>query len=453
MIRRLSPSALALAALLLAPAAWAVPALTIGTASGAPGAVVNVPVTFTNDSGVTALQFDVLFDSAKITAVGTPAEGTALANTDHEVDSNLVSAGRFRVLVLSNSLAVIPSGQLVVIPFTLSGSVATGSSVALTLADVEMVEGNALVVAGTSTHGQINVQATGCAVPGDVAPDGVGSGTVTLVDFVIARRKATGALAQNSHDALCGNVFPGAVACTPTSGKIRWCPAPNSTGNPIGLGDVVVIRRLVAQTHTISCVACGPQVTGVTRVAGDVAPRGSGDGRLDIGDVVLALRASVGLEPVGGEISLADVAPARRESGSTLADGNGAVDVSDVVLLLRAAVGLESLAWPQRSLEVRLPSETPRVAYSVRVAGWPAFATLGGVSAAECAGDDAGLDVAGDRWALTCASDPAVTTAAGTLATVTYTGPLVPASALSVESSVVGPALDEIPGLLTVGAR
>lgn len=455
--RRLFSTALAALILatpaLLATSAWSAPALTIGTASGTPGQVVNVPVTFTNDAAVSAMQFDVVFDAAKISAVGTPTEGTALAATDHEIDSNLVSAGRFRLLVLSNSLAVIPSGQLVVIPFTLSGTVAAGTTVALTLSDVEFVDANGTVVAGTNGNGQITVQNTGCAVPGDIFPDGVGSGTLTLSDFVISRKKALGTIAQNARDSLCGNLGPASVACVPATGKIRLCSAPNASGNPITLSDVVVIRRLVSATHELSCTACAPRVTGVVRVAGDVAPRGAGDGRVEIGDVVLALRTSVGLEPAGGESMLADVAPARREAGVTLADGNGAVDVADVVLMLRAAVGLERITWPERQLEVRLPAATPRVAFSVRVGGWPAFANIQRMDAAECSGEDTGLDTSADRWAVTCATEPAVVSTGGTIATVTYLGPLVSASALSVESTVLGPGFDEIPGLLTIGAR
>ena len=453
MIRRLDIG-LALAAMsMLASSVVAAPALRVGTVSGVPGATVNVPLTFTNDSSITGIQFDIVFDAAKITAVGTPTEGTALSSTDHELDSNLVSAGRFRVLVYSNSLAVIPSGQLVVIPFTLSGSVATGTSVALTLSDVEMVEANALVVAGTASHGQINVQASGCDVLGDIAPDGVGNGAVSLADFVLARRKASGTVTQNSRDALCGNVYPGTVVCTPVGGKIRWCADPNSTGNPISLGDAVVLRRVVAQTHEFSCVACAGQSAGITRVAGDLAPRGIGDGRLDIGDVVLALRTSVGLEPITAETTLGDVAPARHAPDATMADGNGIVDIGDVVLLLRAAVGLERLAWPERVLEARMEVATPRVAFTVRVSGWPQFAQVLRVSAPECSGEDSGLDSAGDRWAVTCATDPSVVETSGTLATVTYVGPRVAVGALSVDSAVVGPAMDETSGLLTLSSR
>src|SRR5690242_5162301 len=77
-----------LAAALVASSALASPQLTAGTGSGSPGETVNVAFTFTNDSSITGLQFDVLFDSSKVASVGTPTEGSALASTDHEVDSN-----------------------------------------------------------------------------------------------------------------------------------------------------------------------------------------------------------------------------------------------------------------------------------------------------------------------------------------------------------------------------
>lgn len=439
-------------ALSIAPAG-AAPVLTVGAASGAPGEQVEISISLVNDSNVTAVGFDVLFDASQVAAVGAATAGPVLATTDHEVHSNVVSEGRFRILVVSPDLLALPDGVIVTVPFTLAEEAESGTSVALSLSDVEMVRADATIAEGSTVGGSISVEDTACPVPGDVAPDGVGDGAVSLLDFVVARRKAIGTLAQGDRDALCGNVGPGTVACTPGAGKISFCPAPNDTGNPITLIDVVIIRRLALKTHQIACVACETREAAPARVAGDVAPRGRGDGRLDIGDVVLALRACVGLDEMGSDASLADVAPGRPAEGAMLAEGDGTVDVGDVVLLLRAAVGLERLEWPERELEIRIGAPEPRVASALRVTGWPGHATPLRVDSGECPGEDAGLEVARDRWGMTCVSDPAVVADAGVLATVTYVGPRVPVPALGIESSVLSPDGREVDGLLSIVER
>ena len=449
-LRRLLP----LFAMFVATSALAAPSLTAGAVTGSPGATVNVPVSISNDSGVTALQFDVLFDAAKISAVGVPTRGAALASTDHDIDSNLVSAGRFRVLILSNSLQVVPNGEIVIIPFTIAASAPTGVSVPLTLSDVEMVDANANVVASSLTHGHIDVQTNGCAVPGDIFPDGVGNNAVSTADFVLARRKALGTVAENAHDQLCGNLHPGTELCVPASGPKHWCPAPNQTAPFVRVGDAVVIRRLITSTYVISCAGCGAQAAPVAgRVPGDIAPRGSGDGRVDVSDVVLALRISVGLDTAGADGALGDVSPASRDAAGSTAEGNGVIDIADAVLMLRTAVGLERLSWATRELDLVLPSSFPRIGFSASVTGWPLADEILGIASEECSGSESGWDANGDRFGIACATDPRVVSGAGTLATVTYRGPRVDASALTLRSEIVGPGMDETRGLLVLGPR
>lgn len=448
-LRRLLP----ILALVAASSAFAAPSLTVGAVSGAPGATVNVPVSISNDSSVSALQFDVLFDAAKISAVGVPTRGAALASTDHDLDSNLVSSGRFRVLLLSNSLTVVPNGEIVVIPFTIAANAPLGS-VTLTLSDVEMVDGNATVVASTVTHGEIDVEPSGCPVPGDIFPDGVGNNAVSTADFVLARRKALGTVAENARDQVCGNVHPGTELCVPASGPKHWCPAPNATAPFVKVGDAVVIRRLITSVYTISCAACDARTAQpAARVPGDISPRGAGDGRVDVSDVVLALRFSVGLDTPGNEAGFGDVSPATRDEAGTTAEGNGVIDIADAVLLLRAAVGLERLSWATREIDLVLPSSFPRIGFSASVTNWPSAAEILDVASAECSGGESGYDASGDRFGIACATDPRVVSAAGALATVTYRGPRVDTSLLSVRSELVGPAMDETRGLLVLESR
>lgn len=87
---------------------------------------------------------------------------------------------------------------------------------------------------------------------------------------------------------------------------------------------------------------------------GDIAPVAAPDGRVDVGDVVTALRMSVGLEPINAEQAIrANVAPADMTPASPapFATPNlsapGVIDVGDVVLLLRSCVGVVMFPQPR----------------------------------------------------------------------------------------------------------
>lgn len=100
----------------------------------------------------------------------------------------------------------------------------------------------------------------------------------------------------------------------------------------------------LAALHAVAGPAC-------SRAWGDVVPPGSGDGRVDIADVVRLLRLSVGLEaPTADDLARGDVAPCTQ-----IAAGPPPVmrpelqpvpriDIGDVVVALRAAVGLVRLS-------------------------------------------------------------------------------------------------------------
>lgn len=82
---------------------------------------------------------------------------------------------------------------------------------------------------------------------------------------------------------------------------------------------------------------------------GDVAPGGAPDGRVDVSDVVWALRATVGLEaPTEEQLRRGDVAPFDDEIVHVVpwSEETPALDVTDVVTILRASVGLVTLGEP-----------------------------------------------------------------------------------------------------------
>lgn len=236
-----------------------------------------------------------------------------------------------------------------------------------------------------------------CA-PGDVTEDGA----VGLADFVQLRRMLVGLVPADARASQCGDLHPGTTACA--SVPAAWC---RDGDRSLSLGDAVVLRRLVAGVSALGCTPCAAEPPPAAGVAGDVAPDGEGDGLVTVADVVLALRAAVGLVSLDSEAARrGDVAPCGRENGLATALGDGRVDVADVALLLRAAVGLETLDWPLRELELRVASESPLAGVALRLAGWPASARVEELRGCGPAG---GADAAPDGLAVTCEVEGAPT--------------------------------------------
>jgi hypothetical protein len=144
-------------------AVWAQPNLQIGSGSGAPGAAVTIPVTFTNNGSVAALQFDLQYSSA-VFAVGSLTSGTALS--PHLLYSSTPSSGLLRVVIIPPVVSPLPAthtGVLVNIPVTISASANLGSY-ALSISNPSVVfsDGAASSISpGTLSHGQVTVQAPG----------------------------------------------------------------------------------------------------------------------------------------------------------------------------------------------------------------------------------------------------------------------------------------------------
>lgn len=438
---------LCLVVALLDPASGqALPALSVGAASGLPGTTVDVPIEFVNDSDIVALQFDVLFDPAEATA-GVPAIGPDVL-TGHDIDSNLVAPGQLRIIIYSTNSDVLASGVVAVIPFT--PAVTVVAPVPLAPANVQYVQAFAVIVPGSSAGGEIGLGPP--CVPGDIFPDGVGDELANLLDIVNARRKLLTNAPRNARDLSCGNQFPGDIVCQEGSGIKHWCARPDAF---FSLGDFIVLRRIVLQVYAVTCAGCAPRGGAPEPyVPGDVAPRGATNGMVDVADVVTALRVSVGLDAATPEeIAKADVAPSLRQAALTLARGDGSIDVADVVLMLRAAVGLEQLAWPERRLAVRLDSATQHVAFSAAVTGWPAWAEPLGAASPQCAPDDVELEVAGSRWGAICVADPVVSVGPADILTITFRGPRVDAASLALELQLAGPGMVLVPGQASLVAR
>jgi hypothetical protein len=283
----------------------------------------------------------------------------------------------------------------------------------------------------------------GCdCLPGDIEPDGRGDGDVDLADVVLAKRKTLEVVAKNPHDVACGDIHPGAVTCATAVGPDHWCVAGDGG---FELADLVVLRRLVLLALRPGCAACAGRSAEIpgSRLPGDVTPL-QGDGRVDVADVVLALRWCVGLSaPTAESLLRADVAPGGPEEGVTVAVGDGRIDVADVVRLLRAAVGRDTISWPERTAVVRLGASGPLAGVVVSVSAWPPWAALSGVSALACAPD--ALEADAGAWAFACIPDHEPIMGPADLVAIRYRAPeAVVARELVVSAAGVDPNLEAV---------
>ena len=257
-----------------------------------------------------------------------------------------------------------------------------------------------------------------CAVRGDVHPNAVGDADVDLADFALGRQKIRGQ-PINARDTTCGDVHPGSVACDASSGPDGWCVTGDAD---FDLGDLVIIRRLVAGVLTPSCVPCGQAPAEVDlRLPGDVTPLGAPDNVVTITDVVVALRWAARVDtPDDEQRRRADVAPATSEGSARVAVGDGLITIGDVIVMLRVSARVDTLAWPERWLASHVSTAATYGAVAVRTSGWPVWAQSTGFEAPSC-DSTGGLEVDGGLWSVVCASDTALTTPAN-VASFAYRG-------------------------------
>ncbi|MEM7244256.1 MAG: hypothetical protein AAF533_02865 [Acidobacteriota bacterium] len=304
----------------------------------------------------------------------------------------------------------------------------------------------------------LSPDAVSCELPdcllADIHPDATGDDLVTLADYVIGRRKVLGMVAGNERDTTCADFHPGTVACERENDTSYWCVEGDGS---FDFGDALVLRRLMLRQYQLSCETCASTASFGTPIGflpGDAAPRGARDGRVDIADVVLTLRAAVGLDALSAdEAELLDVAPVEQGSDRSVARGDERVDIADVVAVLRVSVGLDRLTWPEHELGVVLETaDAPAIGYSLRVSGWPAWVEPVAWEAGPCAldGEDDGRFDSGGV-SVSCVLDPSAFEAPAELLTLRYRGPraLGPTeTALVVE--LLGSDLQELSGELVL---
>ena len=127
--------------------AKAVPSMSAGTTSGAPGTTDAVPVSVSIDTNVVSLQFDLLYAANYLTP-GTPVGGDALS--DQQVFSAVGSPGLLRVLLVSFTSTALTSGVAAYVPFAIVSNVPDHDETLL-LSNVVLVSAQAMAVPVTVT--------------------------------------------------------------------------------------------------------------------------------------------------------------------------------------------------------------------------------------------------------------------------------------------------------------
>jgi len=132
------------------------PELTVGTGSGVPGDVVQIPVNYVSDGSVTTLQVDIQFNAGQLSA-WLPIAGGALGVT-HDLETSQPQTGLLRIVITPPpDNAVLATGVLATIPFTINAAAINGDE-SLTVGNSVMVDGAAVeVIPDTFDAGLITI--------------------------------------------------------------------------------------------------------------------------------------------------------------------------------------------------------------------------------------------------------------------------------------------------------
>jgi hypothetical protein len=130
--------------------------LVVGTVPGFPAVTVPLPVVLRNTGAVVAAQFDLAYNSSKVTP-GSTLPTSRLSN--HMVRAREVAPGVRRVIAYSMANQAVPgtNGPVVTIPFTVAANEVVGSG-PITPSNVVLANRDARAVPATAHAGAIFVQ-------------------------------------------------------------------------------------------------------------------------------------------------------------------------------------------------------------------------------------------------------------------------------------------------------
>ena len=256
--------------------AEAAPELSAGTANGAPGEQVTIPVNYTSDGAVVALQFDIQYDPSQLTmADPVPSAGIGA----HTVHSSEPSVGLRRIIIAPpETNPVINSGLLMDIPVTIN-STASYQSESLTITPIVMSDSSAAAVAPTAvTNGTVNIKPSNpVTITTTTLPDGTAgqsySQTLTAIDGVspYSWSISSGTLPQG----LTLNSASGLISGTPlqsgiSSFTVQVADSINVTaGQPLSL---TVVEPLTIETSALPQGITGTAYSQTLSASGGNAP-------------------------------------------------------------------------------------------------------------------------------------------------------------------------------------
>ena len=144
------------------PFAWAQVQVTVGKINAAAGTKTIVPITLSEGQAISAIQFDLAFDT---TALSLPAGSVVLKGDlcrDHGIAYEVVS-GTVKVAVFSGSLLPLRSGTgtAVQVVFDVAPEAVTGKKAAVTLSNLKACDASGGTVPVTAVNGSVTVGASG----------------------------------------------------------------------------------------------------------------------------------------------------------------------------------------------------------------------------------------------------------------------------------------------------
>jgi len=135
--------------------------LTVGSNSGNPGSVgIVIPISLTSVDGaeVSALEFELLFNSSNL-SVSNVAVGNAASAADKLVESSIPAEGLLKVVLYGTNQNAIGNGTIVNVSFDISNS-APQDTYSLTMNNVVVASPSATEIPATTVAGSLTVTGT-----------------------------------------------------------------------------------------------------------------------------------------------------------------------------------------------------------------------------------------------------------------------------------------------------
>ncbi len=166
-----------------APASSSV-TLSAGNVSGAPGAMLQVPVILSSLGEVVAMQFDLSYDSNLLTYQQTKSSSLT---SEFAIASQIMNGNKVRVVIYNtnNTPVTTGSGSVAQLQFQVAAAATVGQTCALELSEVILADAQSNAITTTVNNGQFTVlQPTDNSAPvwinGSLAASNVSKNSLTL---------------------------------------------------------------------------------------------------------------------------------------------------------------------------------------------------------------------------------------------------------------------------------